>query len=142
MKQNVTAWNESERATLERLSDLLIPGGAGMPSASGVEAHLSGTDKVCRLRPDLVEPVKELLAELQNLQEWSVEIIQSRYPVLFLAASEMLAGAYFLDERVTGILNYQQKLAIPLDDESARVTELQELTLPVVARGNVWRTTV
>lgn len=141
MNRNMTTWTDRERKVLERVGDLLMPAGAGMPAASEVEAHLAGTDKVCSLMPDLVEPVKELIAELEQLSEWSLPVIQSRKPALFLAVSEMLAGAYFLDERVARILNYRQQLAIPLDPESPRTAEMQELVAPVVARGNVWRTT-
>ena len=142
MNENMTIWTDREREVLKRLSDLLIPAGAGMPAASDVEAHLSGTDRVCSFRPDLVEPVKELIAELEQLQEWSLQDLQSRYPVPFLAVTELLAGAYFLDERVAHLLNYRQQLAIPLDPESTRTAEMQELVAPVVARGNIWKTTV
>lgn len=142
MNENTAIWSDRERQVLKRLSDLLIPAGAGMPAASEVEAHLSGTDRVCKFRPDLVEPVKELIAELEQLEDWSLQDIQSSYPVLFLAVSEMLAAAYFLDERVSRMLNYRERLAIPLDPESTRTAEMQELVAPVVAGGNIWRTTV
>ncbi|EMY34412.1 hypothetical protein D477_009795 [Arthrobacter crystallopoietes BAB-32] len=142
MNENQTVWTDREREVLKRLSDLLIPAGAGMPAASEVGAHLSGTDKVCSVRTDLVEPAKKLIAELEQLQEWSLQDIQSRYPVLFEAAAELLAGAYFLDEDVARTLDYREQITIPLDPEATRTAELQELTAPVVAKGNIWRTTV
>lgn len=140
MTEHKTIWTDHEEKVLARLSDQLIPGGAGMPAASEAET-ISGTERISTIRPDLLAPTKELIRELDSHQEWSVEEMRTHQPERFLAAAELLAGAYLLDERVAQSLDYLDRPTIPLDQEPARTTELQELVSPVIARGNVWRTT-
>lgn len=141
MSTQTMIWTEHEQKILMRLGDLLIPGGNGMPKAADTDL-IAGTVRVCGIRPDLVEPAKELIRNLEELLEWSVEDIRARYPELFLNTSELLAGAYFLNEDVIRTLDYLDRPTIPLDPEGARDAEMQELVEPVLSRGNVWRTTV
>ncbi|PJJ42942.1 hypothetical protein ATK23_0100 [Glutamicibacter mysorens] len=129
-----------EQTILVRFADLLIPGGAGMPKAS--ESDLtSGFDRIFKIRPDLIDAARALIADLGSTDERILPDIRARHPERFLDVAELIAGSYFLDKSVTGILDYLDKETIPLDDEEARLAALAELTAPVVRRGNTFRLT-
>lgn len=140
MNIETSNWTDSELKKLKNLSHILIPGGAGMPSAQDTEIE-SIIDRVSRIRPDFIEPVKTLLRQLADHSELSAQDLQDQYPGSFEALSELLASAYFLDDRVAEILDYRDKPMIPLDPEATRIQEMEDLVAPVIARGNVWRTT-
>lgn len=131
---------QQEELTLVHLADLLIPGGAGMPKASASNL-LIGIQRILKIRPDLVDAAKEMAGDLAQSRAWTVEEIRAAYPERFLEVAELLAGSYFLDESVTGILDYLDKETIPLDPEEARNADLQVLVGPVMDRGNVFRET-
>ncbi|MCW4466411.1 hypothetical protein OK351_12985 [Glutamicibacter sp. MNS18] len=131
---------QQEQEILVRLGDLLIPGGAGMPKASASNL-LSGIQRILNIRPDLVDAATEMAGILDGSNSWTVEEIRAVYPTRFLEVAELLAGSYFLDARVTGILDYLDKETIPLDSEENRNAELEVLVKPVVERGSVFRKT-
>lgn len=133
---------EIDTVSLLAIADLLIPGGAGLPPASETSDFLEAVTRICKIRPDLVAPMHELLARFSESPAKSVEDIRAAGEESFLAITEIVAGAYFLDAGVISTLDYIDRPTIPLDDEHERVTNLQRLVAPVVRIGNIGRPTV
>lgn len=142
MTNTVTSWTAQEQATILRIADLLIPGGAGMPKASATADYIDATRRICEIRPDLVEPTKKLVREFGDASGLSIESIRERQPDLFVEVSELFAGAYFVDHGVISTLEYRDLPTIPLDDETTRVQEQTALVQPVMNRPSIFRETI
>lgn len=136
-----TAWTEHEREVVRVVGDLLIPAGDGMPAASDVDVAGVGIDHIGAIREDLVLATKLFVQSLENSVPGTVEELRSAAGEHFSNVSELIASAYFLRPEVAKLIGYRHRIAIPLDDETERSAEFAQLTEPVVARGNVWRTT-
>ncbi|MGK0715180.1 hypothetical protein ACR5KS_03805 [Leucobacter sp. W1153] len=140
MNDSVSIWTDEEKAALVRLGDLFIQGGAGMPKASDTSDFIGGTERVCSIRPDLIETAKRVIAGL-GPEAWTVDGVRESFPGEFADIGELLAGAYFLDESVMGKLDYLDRPTIPLGDEAERVADMEQLVQTVLDRGNTFRKT-
>ncbi|NMI01749.1 hypothetical protein [Pseudonocardia acidicola] len=136
-----TVWTADEQALLGTLADMVVPRDEPMPSATDVDVHTAGVDAVAALRPDLVEPVRALLDRVRERAPQDLAELMADHPAEFRALAELVAGAYFLEPRVAGLLGYRARRALPLGDLAQQSNELVDLVAPVVARGNRWRTT-
>jgi hypothetical protein len=100
---------------LDTLADQLIPGEAGMPSASEAGATGVWLEAVFEARPDLREPVEQ------------------RDPAALATA---IVAAYYFNPDVRERIGYPGQLAIPLGPP-----DHEELLESVRARGPVYRPT-
>lgn len=139
-EQPLTEWSEDEVRALGAYADAVIPGGAGMPSASAANT-MGGINRVLGIRPDFTEPTRRLMARILSEPEWTIAGLLAEAPDDFRAASELVAGSYFLQDEVAAILKYKQRVTVPLGPVAPRVEAMEELVRPVVDRGNVWKTT-
>lgn len=137
-----TSLSEIDTASLLKIADLLIPGGAGLPPASGTSSYLDAVTRICSIRPDFVAPMRDLSARFAESPAETVDAIRAEGEESFLAITELVAGAYFLDAGVIATLDYIDRPTIPLDEENERVSALQKLVEPVIRIGNTARTTV
>lgn len=134
-------WSDEQHELLGRLADMVVPRGDGMPSATDVDVHTVGVERVAAMRPDLVAPVHRIIAGSTRSAPPDLAAFIDTYPDEFPAFAELVAGAFYLDPRVGEKLGYHARRALPLGDLDAQEGELAELVEPVVARGNTWRET-
>jgi hypothetical protein len=107
-----------ERATLAALADILVPAGAGMPSAGDVGLAGEGgrVDRVLSLRPDLAAALPAALARWSwPLTEAGVESFAAHEPDAFFVLLQLVIAAYYIDPAVKARLGYagQEALALP-----------------------------
>ena len=135
-------FDDSERATLARLADLLIPPGDGMPSAS--QAGVAGLwlDEVLRLRPDFESPLTALLARFAETDaQTSVASLQASDPDAFFVLTEVVAGGYFLTPQVREAIGYEGQRPVPIVPEDPPDYEQNGLLASVIERGPIFRPT-
>lgn len=130
----------AQRRRLRDLADLLLPEAHGMPSASAVGLHERGVDRVLDARPDLTEPLVNVLDEESELEP---RVFVSR---LREAAGEawniltlVVAGAYYMDADVRRRLNYPGQLGWQIDPFEYVGWIDEGLLDPVIARGQAYR---
>lgn len=123
----------AERATLALLADRLIPAEDGMPSASEADVPLSGVDYVLDVRPDLCDPLVSMLAEAAD--EDPCEFLRELDSESLGMLGEVVAGAYFLNDKVKGLIGYYGRRAVPVGEDDID----PELLAPVIARGPIYR---
>jgi hypothetical protein len=135
--------DDAQRATLATFADALIPGGAGLPSASEADVHGKWIDRTLRARPDLCDPVLAVLARGGDpgveLDRWRRED-----PPTFETFTLAVSGSYFMNPRVRRLLGYpgnapKRKLAYP--DEADFYLDGGKLLEPVAERGPIYRPT-
>ena len=126
-----------DREVLARLGDLLIPAGGGMPSASQAKVAGEGLAAVLEFRPELEaaiaavlqshreQPAGEFLAQLKNSD-----------PAGFGVLTEIVAGAYFMNEAVRAALAYHGQTSKPIDEREQIDPALLKAVLD---RGPIYR---
>jgi hypothetical protein len=110
---------DAERRRLNALADRLIPAEDGMPA--GRTGHV---EDVLRARPDLIIPLREILLSGEEPTPEQTAFV-----------GEVVAGAYFLDDRVQDLIGYHGRRAVPISP----VPDYGDLIGPVVERGPVYR---
>lgn len=135
--------DDVQRMTLGAFADELIPGGAGLPSASKADVHGKWIDRVLRVRPDLACHVLAVIARggepRAELDRWRREDFETSESFT-LAVS----AGYFMNPRVRKLLGYpgnapKRKPAYP--DEADFYLEGGTLLEPVSERGAIYRPT-
>lgn len=134
-------WSDEQHELLGRLADMVVPRGDDMPSATDVDVHTVGVERVAAMRPDLVTPVNRIIEGSTQSAPPDLVALIADYPEEFPAFAELVAGAFYLDPRVGEKLGYHARKALPLGDLDAQELELATLVGPVVGRGNTWRET-
>jgi hypothetical protein len=137
-----SVWDDVARAGLAELADALLPGGAGLPSASAADVPATGIDRVLAERPDLSAPLLDVVLARQDrpATEYLTRLQQSdtaRWTVLTTA----VAAAYYMTPTVRRALGYagQEGVLITADDFYGwAATGLLD---PVLDRGPVHRPT-
>src|SRR5688572_5540820 len=106
----------AERQLFAALADLLIPAGNDFPSASEAGVASEGLDQLLAVRPDLLDPLKNLLlrAKDRSPPEFLQEI-QTNDPAAFAVLAELVPGAYFLNPAVRAQLKYDGQSGRPID---------------------------
>lgn len=137
----MSMWTDHERAVLGLMGDVVIPANPGMPSATEAGVNVEGIDEIAAIRPDLFDAGRAAVQMIGDVVPTTVADLRAALPGLFAGVTELLASAYFLRPEVAELVGYRSRRAIPLDDEDLRRQELAALAVPVVERGNVWRTT-
>lgn len=134
-------WTPGQHDLIGQLADMVVPRGDGMPSATDVDVHVHGVEKVAQMRPDLIPPVSHILDGCAAAMPGALSELIADYPEQFPALAELVAGAFYLDPRVGELLGYRARRAIPVGDLTRQDSELADLALPVITRGNIWRET-
>src|SRR5262245_39967815 len=126
----------TERQLLALLADLLIPAGSGFPSASEAGVAQHGVEQVLAVRPDLLEPLKNLLARAENRSpDEFLQEVQKNDPSAFGVLAELVPGAYFLNPAVRAKLNYDGQSARPIEPRADYLDE--GLLQSVIDRGPI-----
>lgn len=130
---------DPQRARLEGLARVMIPGGAGMPGWAGLELEGAAVDHVLAVEPAWGPPLCRFLAltgPAAGLSE--IEALAQSDREGFHALGVVLANAYFMDPRVRAAIGYPGQEA---RDSSVGLTEGDHaLVAAVIARGPVYRT--
>jgi hypothetical protein len=134
---------DSEREALRAFADALIPGGAGLPSASEADVHGKWIDRTLRARPDLAEFVAAVL-RLGGEPEAELDRLRRQDAATFDGFTLAVSASYFMNPRVRRLLGYpgnapKRKLAYP--DEADYFLDGGKLLQPVVDRGPIYRPT-
>jgi hypothetical protein len=108
-----------ERRRLDEIADRLIPAEDGMPPGSA-----GRVEDVLAARPDLVPALREILRSGRDLT-----------PTETIFVGEIVAGAYFLNEKVQDLVRYHGRRAVPVP----AVADYGDLIGPVTARGPIYR---
>jgi hypothetical protein len=130
----------ASRVRLAALADVLIPGGSGLPSASGADVAGQWINRALGANPDLASAVAHVLASpgapdevLGNLRLTHREVFES-----FAYA---VAGAYFMNPAVRNALGYPgiaPRRLPPADGEAEYYLE-DDILAPVLDRGPTYR---
>jgi hypothetical protein len=116
--------SDAERRRLAEIADRLIPAEDGMPAGS-----TGRIDEVLLARPDFIAPLREILRAAEQAPGLTPE--QTAF------VGEIVAGAYFLDERVQELIHYHGRRALPMP----ALPDHGDLIGPVIARGSIYRAT-
>jgi choline dehydrogenase-like flavoprotein len=103
-----------ERARLNGVGDVLIPGGDAMPSASdaGLGGHL--LDALLRARSDLAAPLHSAVAQVPA-EELSLQRLRDLGRPAFSTLTLAVAGAYYLSPQVRELLDWHSERGRPLE---------------------------
>ena len=129
-----------ERKILAALADVLIPASDDFPSASQAGVANELLDTVLVSRPDLLEGLLKILKDAadRNPQEFMNEL-RVRDEVAYGILTELVPGAYFLNEQVRAQLKYDGQSPRPIDPHADYLDD--DLLQRVIDRGPVFRPT-
>lgn len=129
---------DDQRARLAQFARVMIPGGAGMPSAVDLGLWDTPVDEVLAIDPTRLEPLVQFLAlegPVETLAD--VEALAQEDTPGFEALGVVLANAYFMHEKTRESIGYPGQEA---RDSSGGLSEEDEALLaPVMARGSIYR---
>jgi len=134
------SFDQSQRAVLAGLADVLIPAGDGMPSASAAAVAEQGLDQVLAAVPSLEASLADVLARAQGREAAEVVASLARtdaaaYGIL----TEVVTAAYFMNPDVLKAVGYTGQGPSPLDP---RVDYMEDgLLESVIKRGPIYRPT-
>lgn len=132
--------DDASRHLLAGLADVLIPAGAGLPSAMAVGVHLQLVDRVLAARPDLSSGLLDVIAaSTQRSPREAVDHLRSNRPDLFEVLTLVIAGGYLMSQEVGAELNYQGQEAKLVDPGDVIKTISSGRLDAVVAREAIWR---
>lgn len=130
------------RAVLAALAGVLIPAGAGLPSAVDVGVHDRTLDRVLKVRPDLRASLIEALEIGRDLDPRdAVTRLRAERSDLFATLTTVVAGGYLMTGEVASALRYPWQEAKVVDPRDIVTTIADGLLDPVVDRGDLWRRT-
>jgi hypothetical protein len=98
---------ENDRNVFAQMADIIIPAWQRMPAASSVEVHKQLLDDVLRVRPDIVDGVKQAIAFCSGRTPSEgvnalFHVNKSAFDAFTLAAT----GAYYMDGTVRKLVGY------------------------------------
>ncbi|MFT4010098.1 MAG: hypothetical protein QM655_08660 [Nocardioidaceae bacterium] len=137
-----TTLSTARIAVVDAVLDVLIPGGAGMPSARAVATTTRWLPTALDLRSDLRDQFVAFVDLMgtyppdHDAMVAALREVATSQPSLFAAATGLLAGAYYLDPVVRGALGYPGQEERALLDETGSYIDLLER---VVERGPAYR---
>jgi hypothetical protein len=117
----VSLLSPGERTVLARLADIIAPRWNALPSASDIDLSHGPIDRALRARPDLVEPLRQLLGQMR-VQEgaMAIEHLQRERPAQFAVLMQAIAGAYYMNESVRAALRYGGQRRLTATDATER----------------------
>jgi hypothetical protein len=99
--------SRDERALLAGLADVIAPQWNHLPSASDIDLTGEPLDRALHARPDLIEPLRVLLREIEASRPAdAVDHLQRVRPAQFHVLMQVVAGAYYMNEKVREALRY------------------------------------
>ena len=97
--------DHDQRSRLAAFGDMLVPAGAGLPSASGARIHEEWVDRVLAIRSDLRIPLATALSEEGDpaavLDHWRRDSL-----TVFELVAFVVTSAYFMNPAVRSLLGY------------------------------------
>lgn len=131
-----------DRARLGELADVLIPGEAGIPSASEAGAVGEWLDAVLAARPDFETPLAGLPGSTAGMSAAeAIATLPERDPAGWSALTSAVVAAYFMNPAVSERIGYAGQLAIPIDPDAPADYLEDGLLDSVKARPPVYRPT-
>lgn len=129
-----------ERATLADLADLLLPSAHGMPAASEVDVQGRGLDRLLASRPDLLEPLRAVLARAVGRPQTEVlEELSAADGEEWAVLTLSVAGTYYMDPIVRELIGYPGQTGKVINDAEFVRMVSDGLLDPVLERGDIWR---
>lgn len=133
-------FDHDERALFARLADVLIPAGNNMPAASQADVAGRWLDHVLAARPDLAQPLKELLHKAASRETVnSIAELQAGDPSGFAVLAEIVPAAYFMNPAVQQAIGYGGQTPRPIDPHPDYLDN--GLLDSVASRGPIYRAT-
>ena len=130
------------RERLAELADALIPGEAGMPSASEAGAVGEWLDAVLAARPDFETPLAGLAGSTAGMTAaQAIAALPDRDPAGWSALTSAVVAAYYMNPDVCERIGYAGQRAIPLDPDAPPDYLEDGLLDSVRARPPVYRPT-
>ena len=132
--------SSEDRKRLGRVADVLIPGGAGLPSASDAGITTEPIDRVIAAAPQLAA-ILTAIARSEQPPETVVEELRDRDPNTYERLVFAVSGAYFMVPHVRRGLGYPSIAPRPTPaaaDESDFYLD-DDVLQPVVDRGAIYR---
>jgi hypothetical protein len=128
------------RRRFASFADALIPGGAGLPSASAADVHGIWVDRMLACRPDMADTIMTIIQTTNEPKE-ELKRLQASEPARFEEFASAVANAYFLNPEVRKLFGYpghapQRKKAKPGEAEEYLRDGLLD---PVIQRGPIYR---
>ena len=134
------AFDAKERALIGALADVLIPSGEGFSSANDVGVGTIGLDEVLCCRPELLEPLKQLVENARGREPREfIDELKRSDPLTFGMFADFVGGAYFLNANVREKLGYGGQTARPIDPRPDYLDD--GLLQSVIDRGPIYRPT-
>jgi hypothetical protein len=106
------AFNSIQQKKLNEFADVLIPGGAGLPSASEVDPDGNWMERTLKVRPDLKDILFACL-EKAGEPEKILDNLKKEDPEEFDRFAFAISGAYLMNTRVRIILGYPGAATMP-----------------------------
>jgi hypothetical protein len=134
------ALNASQQKRLNVFADVLIPGGAGLPSASEVDPDGNWMERTLKVRPDLMDVLLACLAK-DGEPDIILDQLKNSDPEEFDKFAFAISGAYLMNTRVRILLGYPGAATLPnpiLPGEAESYLDDGILDV-VINRGNIYR---
>lgn len=113
--------SSEERALLKELAEIVVPRWAHMPSASEIGLCGEPLDRALASRPDLIVPLRDLLAEIHVQQAGTaIRRLAEERPAALGTLMQAIAGAYYMHPAVRAALGGYRQRQISHDGESQR----------------------
>jgi hypothetical protein len=131
---------ETARTRLREFADVLIPGGAGLPSASDADGDGSWTDRTLAANSDLLALVWRVL-DTPGEPEQQLRLLREREPAIFEGFAFAVSGAYFMNPEVRRAFGYPGNAPrrMPAAEGEAEYYLEDDVLAPVILRGPVYR---
>jgi hypothetical protein len=136
-------FHAGRRRTLAALADVLIPADELAPAASQIGVAGALLDRVLDARPDLAEPLANLLDNVEDeVPAEAVARLFSEDRASFRGLTTVVSGAYYLDVERRSAVGYPGTRPLPLlSEEESNDAVGDGLLDPVLERGSLFRTT-
>ena len=138
--QHPDGFDETFRARLARIADVLVPAYQEMPAASSVGIAGDLLDKAVRARPDLAGDCRRAVTACADPpRPEALERLAATDPAGFSALMVLVLGGYYISSEVRKLLHYpgQEALRIDIGELPAYIEE--ELIDVVIDRGPIYR---
>jgi hypothetical protein len=134
------SFTTAERTLLAQLADELIPARANNLSASQADVAGRWLDEVLQARPDLAEPLRQLLAQAQGCEPVAfVADLRANKPAAFAILAEVVPSAYFMNPQVREAIGYAGQTGREIDPHPDYLDD--GLLDSVIGRGPIYRPT-
>lgn len=129
---------DERRARLAKISDVVFPRTAEMPSASDVGLASDLIDRVLRAVPTLAGGLRSALDAMDGPAEGALQSLREGRPILFRRFMLIVASAYYLSNEVRERIGYHGQQAKKIDVFEVPAY-LEDGTLErVIERGQFW----